>query len=112
MAALTTQNVNNATGLQQAPVAAAGGGDTFTPGDRTWLEVTNGGGSPITVTLGTFPDTAEWGGAIADHVVTVTNATTKKIGPLVGSRYANPATGIGSITYSGVTSVTVGVYAI
>lgn len=112
MAALTTQNVNNVAGLQQAPVAAAGGGDTFTPGDRTWLEVTNGGGAPITVTLGTWPDTSEWGTAIPDQPVTVTNGTTKKIGPLVGSRYANPATNIGSISYSGVTSVTVGVYSI
>jgi hypothetical protein len=111
MAALTTQYVAQA-GLQEAQVAASGGGDTFTPGDRTWLEVTNGGGSPITVTLATYPDTAPWGAAIPDQTVTVTNGTTKKIGPLLGSQYANPSGGAGNITYSGVTSVTVGVYSL
>lgn len=111
MAALTTQSVV-AGGLQQAPVAAAGGGDTFTPGDKTWVEVTNGGGSPITVTIGTWPTTSPWGTAIPSQTVSVTNGTTKKIGPLPGSTYANPSGGQGTLAYSGVTSVTVGVYSL
>ena len=111
MAALTTQSVTQA-GLQESMAAASGGGDTFTPGDRTWLEVANGGGSPITVTLTTYPTTSPWGTAIPNQTVTVTNGTTKKIGPLVGSQYANPSGGQGSIAYSGVTTVTVGVFSL
>lgn len=111
MTALTTQFVSQA-GLQQAPIAAAGGGDSFTPGDKTWVEVTNGGGSPITVTIATYPDLSPWGTAIPDQTVVVTNGTTRKIGPLPGTQYGNPSGGAGGLTYSGVTSVTVGAYSL
>ena len=108
MAALTTQQIVQA-GLNPTFTAAAGGGDTATPGDKTFLVVKNGGGSPITVTLAAFPDTSPWGTTIPDLAVTVPNAGERWIGPLVGSSFANPSTGAAGISYSGVTSVTVAV---
>jgi hypothetical protein len=109
MAALANQQLVG-TGLAPAFSAAAGGGDTCTPGDKTFLVVKNGGGSPITVTLAAFPDTAPWGAAIPDPTVSVPAAGERWIGPLVGSSYANPSTGTVGISYSGVTSVTVGAF--
>jgi hypothetical protein len=50
MATLTTQVINRA-GAVITPVAAAGGGDAMSCGSGMMLEVVNGGGSPITVTL-------------------------------------------------------------
>lgn len=102
MAALATQQVT-INGTQLTYTAAAGGGDTVTPSDRTFLSVNNAGGSPITVTVvtpGTFA-----GQPLADVPITVTNGTRKEIGPLT---YAlADSTGVVPITYSAVTSVTV-----
>jgi hypothetical protein len=39
--------------------------------------------------------------------VSVTNGTTKWIGPVIAPLYQDPTTGLCTITYSGVTSVTV-----
>lgn len=111
MAALTTQSVV-ASGLTPAFVAATGGGDTCAPGDRNFLVVKNASGAPITVTLAAFPDTSPWGAAIPDPTVSVPAAGERWIGPLVGSQYGNPTTGQVGITYSGVTSLTVGVFTI
>jgi hypothetical protein len=109
MAALATQFIAQA-GLTPAYVAASGGGDTFTPGDKTFLHIKNASGAPITLTLLTYPDTSPWGSAIPDQTVTIpATVGDKMIGPLVGSQYANPATGLGGLTYSGVTSLTVAV---
>ena len=38
-------------GTLAAPVAASAGGDKVAPNDRGFLDVNNGGGSPITVTI-------------------------------------------------------------
>jgi hypothetical protein len=103
MATLTTQQIGIA-GTSVTLTAAAGGGDAVSADDRTFLIVTNGGGSPITVTI-VIPGTY-YGVAIADPTVSVTNATTKYIGPLP-SQIADPTTGLVSVTYSGVTTVTV-----
>jgi hypothetical protein len=105
MALLTTQVVGRA-GVTPAYVAAAGGGDTFTPDLDSFIHIKNGGGSPITVTIVT-PGTVR-GLAIADIVVIVTNAQERMI--LVGppDLVADPTTGLGNITYTGVTTVTIG----
>ena len=100
------------TGVAPSFAAATGGGDTCAPGDKTFLVVKNGGGAPITVTLAAFPDTAPWGAAIPDPTVSVPAAGERWIGPLRGSSYANASTGLVGISYSGVTSVTVGVFTI
>lgn len=103
MALLTTQDITTA-GLQPTYTAAAGGGDTMVPDDRTFLHVKNGGGAPITVTMVT-PGTVDTL-AITDRAVSVTNALDKMI-RIPADIYRDPATGLASITYSAVTTVTV-----
>lgn len=107
MALLTTQVVS-VSGLAPTYAAAAGGGDTFTPGDDVFLHVKNAGGSPVTVTVVT-PNTVG-GLAISDVSVSVPATTgDRMIGPLSRQNFARSSDGLGEITYSGVTSVTVAV---
>ena len=107
MALLTTQDIDT-NGVVPSLSAAAGGGDTAVPGHNVFLYVTNGGGSPITVTLVT-PETVDSDLAVGDRAVSVTNATSQFI-RLPAELYRNVTTGLVSITYSGVTSVTVGIF--
>jgi len=104
MAALPTQ-VLVPGGSASVLAAAAGGGDTATPGDGVFLEVFNADDSAATVTLVT-PGTVD-GLAIADRPFTVPAGERWKI-PL-GRRYAG-GDGQASITYSKVTDLTVGVF--
>lgn len=104
MALLARQDASGLTGATVTPVAAAGGGDTMAGGQAVFLYCNNGSGAPITVTLAT-PETVEGSLAVADRPVTVTNATFRIIP--VPSRYNDPTTGLASITYSAVTTVTV-----
>jgi hypothetical protein len=72
------------------------------------LEVVNGGGSPITVTLNVpAARTYEPNVAITSPAVSVTNGTTRWFGPIDAGTFQDPTTGLCTITYSGVTSVTV-----
>jgi hypothetical protein len=107
MATLTTQVINRA-GTVITPVAAAGGGDAMQVGSGMMLEVVNGGGSAITVTL-VIPAarTYEPNIAITSPVISVANATTRWIGPVDAATFADPVTGLCTITYSAVTTVTV-----
>jgi hypothetical protein len=70
------------------------------------LLVKNGSGSPITVTLVT-PGNVDGDLAIADRAVVVAAGVTTGIP--VTDRYMDPVTGLASITYSAVTTVTVAV---
>lgn len=107
MATLTTQTVTRA-GSVITPVTAAGGGDAMACGSGMMLEVVNGGGSPITVTLNVpAARTYEPNVAITSPAVSVTNGTTKWFGPIDAQTFTDPTTGLCTITYSGVTSVTV-----
>jgi hypothetical protein len=83
--------------------AAAGGGDTIGYQPAGVLRIKNGGGSPITATI-TTPGSTRYGQADPDIPVVVTNATEKAIGPFPAELAVD---GIISITYSGVTTVTV-----
>jgi hypothetical protein len=85
---------------------AAGGGDTCVTGSDVRLYVKNGSGSSVTVTLAT-PGTVDGDLAIADRTVTVAAGATTAI-PMT-DLYRNPSTGVASITYSAVTTVTVAV---
>ena len=106
MATLSTQRITRA-GLGPSYAAASGGGDKLAPSGNTFLHVKNGGGSPVTVTLVT-PGNAAENVAIADLAVAVPNGGERMIGPLPGSLFGNTTdSGLCSITYSGVTSVTV-----
>lgn len=107
MATLTTQVITRA-GTVITPVAAAGGGDAMSCGSGMILRVVNGGGSPITVTLAIPAGASGFANvAYTSTAISVTNATTRDIGPVQAQLYQDPTTGLCTITYSGVTSVTV-----
>lgn len=108
MALLATGSVTRTNGIVATLAAASGGGDTFTPVQNQFLMVTNGGGSPITVTVAT-PGQVR-GLDIVQISVSVTNGTTKFILISPPDFVMDPTTGLGNITYSAVTSVTVGVF--
>lgn len=107
MAALSLQ-VLVPGGSASTLATAAGGGDTAPCGDGVFLEVNNGDAASKTVTIAT---TSTVGGlAVDDREVTIPAGERWKI-PLPSSLYAGPD-GRASITYSAVTSVTVGVFRI
>ena len=86
--------------------AATVSGDQCATGEDVKLLVKNGAGSSITGTLGT-PGTVDGDLAIADRTVTVAAGATGGI--RVTDRYRDPATGLASVTWSSVTTVTVAV---
>ena len=106
MALLAQQQVVQ-TGLQPTYVAAAGGGDTVIPDEDVFIHIRNGGGGAITATVVT-PGVGPGGVAVPDIPVASIPATTGAafVGPL-NAALADPTTGLVSITYSGVTTVTV-----
>ncbi len=104
MALLATQQIGFA-GTATTLTAAAGGGDTVSPDDRTFLWVKNASGGAITVTV-VIPGTYI-GQNLPDVAVSVPATTGERfIGPLT-RQIADPTTGVVNITYSGVTSLTV-----
>jgi hypothetical protein len=107
MATLTTQVVNRG-GTVVTFAAAAGGGDAMACGANNSLRVTNGGGAPITVTIAIPAGASGYPNvAYTSTAVSVTNGTTKEFGPIAAGLYQDPTTGLATITYSAVTSVTV-----
>lgn len=108
-----------APGTSVTPAAASGGGDTLALGSaqRCTLNIVNGSGSPITVTLAAVTSCNAGAGFL--HNVTVSCAANKTT-PINISRTdtagtgtalcIDPATGNVGITYSAVT--TVAVYAV
>lgn len=106
MALLTTQ-VSSITGTTITYAAAAGGGDTFTrTSDAMDIRVKNGSGGSITVTL-VIPGTTAEGQPIPDVPVAVAAGAEKSI--RVPASAVDSSTGLCSLTYSGVTSLTVAV---
>lgn len=107
MALLPTQQITSA-GLTLATTAASAGGDTLAPAsladDRTLLYVDNGGASAVTVTVAD-PGKTPAGNSGTAPGISVAAGAAAYIPIAPGS--INPATGLASITYSGVTSVTV-----
>lgn len=101
MAALTVQQI----GLGNAitPVAAGASGDTSTPDDRAWFEVTVGATATV-VTL-VVPGSS-YGVARGDVVTASLTNTTRRFGPLVPD-LADPATGLVTISTSQQTNVTI-----
>jgi hypothetical protein len=110
VATLATQTINRA-GVVEALTAAAGGGDAMSCGSGMMLKVLNGGGSPITVTIAIPAGASGYpNAAYTNTAVSVSNGTAKWIGPVTAPLYADPTTGLATITYSGVTTVTVGAF--
>jgi hypothetical protein len=105
MALLATQELD-LDGLN-ATYTAVSASDTFVPDDRTFLHFKNGGGSPDTVAIAT-PVTYR-GQAVADAGGSVTNAQERFFGPFPAQDFADPSTGLATVTNSFTTSVTVAV---
>ncbi|MGE4164085.1 MAG: hypothetical protein AB7G23_20350 [Vicinamibacterales bacterium] len=103
MALLTRQDASGLTGAAITFTSAAGGGDTLAGGQGVHLHVINGDGSPINVTI-TTPDVVDGDLAVADRVIAVA-AGAHRIIPI--PRRYNNGSGIASVAYSAVTSVTV-----
>lgn len=108
MADLTTQSITIAAGktdLVAALTAAASGGDTAEVATNVFFVLNNGSGSTVTATIAT-PGTQD-GLAIADATLAVPAG---KIGVIPISNLFRNSSGRASITYSAVTTVTVGVF--
>ncbi len=104
--ATLTLNVVARAGVTVSLASAAVGGDEFVNTGQEFFMITNGGGS-INVTIST-PNSVD-GNAIADLVVVVGAGVTMFIGPFPKGTYNDSANKV-QITYSGVTTVTVGVF--
>lgn len=108
MATLTAQAIT-AAGVTPTFVAAAGGGDgvPVSGGQKAFLRVKNGSGSPINVTL-LDPGSTPLGVANGGKVVAVP-ATTGDVLIALNPNVLNAATGNVEWSYSAVTTVTVAV---
>ncbi|MGA6164307.1 hypothetical protein [Amycolatopsis magusensis] len=100
-------------GLTPALTAPNADGDIIDTG-RVFLEVANGGGSPITVTV---ISTAEVDGLpVEDLEVSVPAAGRKLIGPFAKTTFGQPSSdpnaGKALVDYSSITSVTRGVFSL
>ena len=105
MAVLTAVTVSRS-GVTFTPVSAAGGGDSFANAGQQIFYCKNAGVSSVNVT---FAVTATVDGlAATNRVVAVAAGAERLIGPFPTGTY-NDVNGNVQITYSGVTSVTVGV---
>lgn len=105
MANLTYRSAS-LTGTNPAPVAAGASGDVVPALATGFLQVSNGSGSSITVTLAT-PGKSRFGVLDEpDLTISVPAGATRLIGPLVDS-LIDPTSGGVKFTYSDVTSVTV-----
>jgi hypothetical protein len=107
MALLTAQSVVTG-GLEATYAAATGGGDTVVPDDHTVLHYKNASGGDITITL-VCESSCSFGSGTPTHdrVVVCTAGEERFIPTGPASRFADATTGLVSITYSGVTSLTV-----
>lgn len=92
-------------GTLAAPVAAAAGGDKVAPNDRGFVDVNNGSGASINVTIA-VPGNTSYGLAQPDVVTAVAAGARRRFGPFPAD-LADPADGLVAIAYSAVTSVTV-----
>ena len=104
MATLTVVDIAR-TGVDVAGVTPGGSGDEFANDGKTFVEVKNGSGSPITVTLD-IKQTVD-GAAVTDPTVTVADGITKAIGPFITGIYNDSSTGRAKVTCSATSSVTI-----
>lgn len=108
MATLSVQTIVE-TGLETTYANAAGGGDTFPNTGQEFIHVINGSGGDITVTVAASQTNASNGAygllTKSNAAVVVTAGEERMIGPFPPGAYGNT----GTITYSGVTSLTIAV---
>lgn len=92
-------------GVAIATVTASGGGDVFPNDGKTVLFVNNGSGVSVTVTV--TPQNTLSGLALAAVAVVVPAGAARYAGPFPPA-YFNNGNGQAVVTYSAVTTVTVG----
>jgi hypothetical protein len=110
MATLPVTPISRA-GLDVAGVAAdAALSDEFPNTGFEFIEIKNGGGGTITVTLDIKPTVD--GAAIVDPTLTIAAGVTKIIGPFPPALYNDSTTQRAKVSYSGVTTVTIKVFKI
>lgn len=109
---MATMTVQDITGAGVAiTLSAAANGDVFADDgkERTFLQVLNGGGGSITVTIPAQQATFQQPGygtlARADYGGAVAAGATKLFGPFPALAFKN-GSGMVTVNYSGVTSVT------
>lgn len=107
MALLTTQQISRTKIVPSYTAVAAS--DTFAPGDRTFLHIKNAGGSSDTVVVAVAAGDPP-GLTISDISQAHANATEGMMGPFPPQFFADPTTGLATVTHSFTTSVTVGVF--
>ena len=119
MATLSTQSISLAGAVPTYATAADNGVeatptymDKFRAGAHTYLHVKNGGGAPTTVTVNDPNSDAPTAAYVfnPDIEVTINAGAEKVLGPFPAARFRDPADGLVHVTYSVVTSVTVGVF--
>ena len=110
MATLTTQSITRA-GVAPTYASATGGGDACECGDDIFLQVKNASGGSITVTIAIPSGASTYANVAYTNTAVSVPATTgdRMIGP-ISSLYKDATTGLATITYSGVTSLTVGCF--
>lgn len=109
MAALAATQITQA-GVSGALAAASAGGDTCPIGDDVFLRFNNASGGSLTVTIDD-PNSPAPPGATAfnpDDAIVVGAGLSVIVGP-INNRFAQ-SSGLANITYSGVTSLTVGAF--
>lgn len=108
MALLTTQTITR-TGITPT-YAAVTASDTLTPDKETFIQIKNAGGSSDTVTVEVRAGDPV-GLTISDLSISVPATTgDRMIGPLPPQFFADPTTGLCTVTHSFITSVTAGVF--
>ena len=109
MAELTVRNIL-VTGLVKAALDAVALNDTFDNDGKTYLEVANGAGAPITVTINGQVSLQH--GVSATKTVSVTNAQTFLIGPFPGRYYNTDGANEVSVDYSDITTITAAAFSV
>jgi hypothetical protein len=109
MATFTVQNIALSTSLTPSYAAAAGGGDDFVNNGRTFLHIKNGSGAPIVATVDSLVNCSQ--GSDHNIDITIPAGSEEMCGPFNTGRF-NDADSKVSITYDGVTSLTVAAIAL
>lgn len=110
MALLTTQVIARAAITPTYTAVAAS--DTFVPDSQTFLHIKNAGGSNDNISVAISTGAASPIPNVTIGAVTGTVPLTtgdKMIGPFPATHFADPTTGLATITHSFTTSVTVAV---
>lgn len=110
MSLLTVQQIVRAGAAKASLVPADVDGDRFFNDGKTYVEVNNGGGSPITITVVSPRDSNL--GMDQDETVVVPDGDTHLFGPFEVSAYNADGSNEVSLEYSAITSVIVGAFSV